>query len=251
MDIKEKHLVVTGAARGLGYAIAEHLLKAGAYVSIVDIDSEAVAKAKASLAEFGTVNGYVTNVADEASVERLFLELKADHQCLHGLINNAGILRDGLLIKKKDGQISKLPLAQWQSVIDVNLTGVFLCGREAAAWMVDTETAGVIVNISSIAKAGNIGQSNYAAAKAGVTALSVTWAKELARYGIRVADIAPGFIATEMTQSMKPEAKERARSMVPLGRWGLPDHIAQGVMFILSNDYYSGRTLEIDAALRL
>lgn len=251
MDINNKHFVITGAARGLGFAIAERLLKEGATLSLVDIDAAAIKHAKEQLNQPGKVFGYVANVADEASVEQLFVDLKADHAAIHGLVNNAGILRDGLLIKNKDGVLSKLPLAQWQSVIDVNLTGVFLCGREAAAWMVASETAGVIINISSIAKAGNIGQSNYAAAKAGVTALSVTWAKELARYGIRVADIAPGFIETEMTLSMKPEAKERARAMVPLGRWGAPDHIAQGVLFIAQNDYYSGRTLEIDAALRL
>jgi 3-oxoacyl-[acyl-carrier protein] reductase len=156
-----------------------------------------------------------------------------------------------MLIKSKDGQITKMPLAQWQSVIDVNLTGVFLCGREAAAWMVEKGTEGVIINMSSVARAGNIGQTNYSSAKAGVSAMTVTWAKELARFGIRTADIAPGFIETEMTGSMKEEAKERARNLVPLKRWGKPDNIAQAVAFILENDYFSGRTIEVDAALRL
>lgn len=251
MDIKHKHIVITGAARGLGYAMAEHLLAKQAVISIVDIDPDAVAEATSALSAKGKVYGYVANVADEASVEGMFAAMKQDHAEIHGLVNNAGILRDGLLVKKKDDQLIKMPLSQWQSVIDVNLTGVFLCGREAAAWMVEKNTQGVMVNISSIAKAGNIGQSNYSAAKAGVTALSVTWAKELARYGIRVADIAPGFIETEMTNAMKPEAKARVGQMVPLGDWGQPIHIAQGVVFIFENDYYSGRTLEIDAALRL
>ncbi|MDN3649341.1 SDR family oxidoreductase [Reinekea marina] len=251
MDIANKHIVITGAARGLGFTMAEHIMAKGAVVSIVDIDPEAVEQAVSKLSESGKAYGYVANVADEASVESMFESMKRDHKEINGLINNAGILRDGLLVKQRDGQLTKMPLSQWQSVIDVNLTGVFLCGREAAAWMLETETKGVVINISSIAKAGNIGQTNYSAAKAGVTAMSVTWAKELARYGIRVADIAPGFIATEMTNAMKPEAKERVGKMVPLGDWGQPVHIAQGAVFILENDYYSGRTLEIDAALRL
>lgn len=251
MDLQSKHIAVTGSARGLGFAIAQSLLAKGAKVSVIDIDQEAVDKAVQALSEHGEVKGYVANVANEESVESLFAQMKQDFDEIHGIVNNAGILRDGMLIKQKDGVISKMPLAQWQSVIDVNLTGVFLCGREAAAWMVEKGTEGVIINMSSVARAGNIGQTNYASAKAGVSAMTVTWAKELARFGIRAADIAPGFIETEMTGSMKEEAKERARNLVPLKRWGQPNNIAQAVAFILENDYFSGRTVEVDAALRL
>jgi 3-oxoacyl-[acyl-carrier protein] reductase len=251
MDLESKHILITGGARGIGYSIAESLLNKKAVISIVDIDEDAVADAVSRLSKVGLVHGYTANVASEESVEQLFLSLKKDHAKLDGIVNNAGILRDGLLVKEKNGELTTMSLAQWQSVIDVNLTGVFLCGRAAAAWMVKEKTPGVIVSISSISKAGNIGQSNYSAAKAGVSALSVTWAKELARYNIRVADIAPGFIATEMTNAMKDEAKARVSEMVPLKRWGQPQHISQAVSFILENDYYSGRTLEVDAAMRL
>jgi len=251
MDILGKHIAITGSARGLGFAIAQSMLVKGATVSIIDIDPSAVEATVKKLDSKGKVFGYTANVADEKSVETLFMQMKADHKQIDGIVNNAGILRDGLLVKNRDGEIQKMSLAQWQSVIDVNLTGVFLCGRDAAQWMLEKETAGVIVNISSISRAGNLGQSNYSAAKAGVTALTVTWAKELARHNIRVADVAPGFIATEMTASMKDEAKERVNKMVPLGSWGQPEHIAQAVAFILENDYFSGRTLEVDAALRL
>ncbi|EAR07980.1 SDR family oxidoreductase [Reinekea blandensis] len=251
MDIKNKHIAITGSARGLGFAMAENLIQNGAVVSVIDIDEDAVQQAVERLKQHGKVSGYVANVADESSVEALFENMKKDHDVLDGIVNNAGILRDGLLIKSKDGKVSKMPLAQWQSVIDVNLTGVFLCGREAAHWMVESEHPGVIVNISSISRAGNIGQTNYSAAKAGVSAMTVAWAKELARFGIRVADVAPGFIETEMTASMKPEARERAENMVPLKRWGQPENIAGAVRFILENDYFSGRTVEVDAALRL
>ena len=194
---------------------------------------------------------YICNVADEAQVERAVQQVAADFGALHGLINNAGILRDGLLLKVKDGEIQKLPLAQWQSVIDVNLTGVFLCTREVAAKMIELQNQGAIVNISSISRAGNMGQANYSAAKAGVAADTVVWAKELARYGIRVAGVAPGFIETEMVASMKPEALEKMTAGIPLRRMGKPAEIAHSVAYILENDYYTGRILELDGGLRM
>jgi 3-oxoacyl-[acyl-carrier protein] reductase len=144
-----------------------------------------------------------------------------------------------------------MSLEQWQLVIDVNLTGVFLCGREAAAKMIATGSKGCIINISSISRAGNMGQVNYSATKAGVQAMAVTWAKEFARYGIRAASIAPGFIGTEMVMSMKPEAREKLTKGIPSGRVGDPDEIAHAVQFILENDYVNGRCIEVDGALRL
>ena len=171
---------------------------------------------------------------------------------LDGLINNAGIVRDGLLVKVKDGQVvGKMTLAQWQAVIDVNLTGVFLCAREAAQRMIQRAVGGVIVNLSSISRAGNVGQTNYTAAKAGVAAMTVVWAKELARYGIRVGAVAPGFIRTPMVESMKPEALAKMTSPIPLGRLGEPQEIAHAVGFIFENELFTGRCLEVDAGLRM
>ncbi|HHQ13904.1 MAG TPA: SDR family oxidoreductase, partial [Chromatiales bacterium] len=185
-------------------------------------------------------------------VIRTFDQIVADFGALDGLVNNAGITRDALLVKFKDGElVSKMSLDQWQAVIDVNLTGVFLCGREAAERMVRLGSKGVIINISSISRAGNMGQTNYAAAKAGVQAMAVVWAKELARYGIRAASIAPGFINTEMVQAMKPEALAKLTANIPLRRMGEPDEIAHTVQFILENDYVSGRCFDIDGGLRL
>ena len=182
----------------------------------------------------------------------LFDQVVDDCGTVDALVNNAGITRDALLLKYKDGEVlSKMSLEQWQSVIDVNLTGVFLCGREAAERMVRNGAQGVIINIASISRAGNMGQTNYSAAKAGVQAMAVVWAKELARYGIRVASIAPGFIETEMVLGMKPEAREKLTSGIPLKRMGQPDEIAHTVEFILQNDYVSGRCFDIDGALRL
>lgn len=156
----------------------------------------------------GDARAYLCNVANEEQVTHMVAQVAEDFGAINGLVNNAGILRDGLTIKIKDGEMTKMSLAQWQSVIDVNLTGVFLCTREVAAKMIELKNTGAIVNISSISRAGNMGQANYSAAKAGVAADTVVWAKELARYGIRVAGVAPGFIETEMTGSMKPEATE-------------------------------------------
>ena len=157
-----------------------------------------------------------------------------------------------MLVKVKEGEVvSRMSLDVWQSVIDVNLTGVFLCGREAAERMIVSDTRGVIINISSISRAGNTGQSNYAAAKAGVVALSTTCSKELSRYGIRSASIAPGVFETEMVASMKPEAKERFVQMIPAKRTGAVEELAGAVNFIISNDYYTGRVLELDGGLRV
>jgi 3-oxoacyl-[acyl-carrier protein] reductase len=156
------------------------------------------------------------------------------------------------MVKVKDGQVEKrMELSQWQSVIDVNLTGVFLCGREASTQMIKNGDQGAIINIASISRAGNMGQSNYSAAKAGVSALVPVWAKELARYGIRCMGIAPGFIETEMTASMKPEALEKMTAGIPLKRMGKPEEIASAAAFIFENDYMSGRMIEVDGALRL
>jgi 3-oxoacyl-[acyl-carrier protein] reductase len=144
-----------------------------------------------------------------------------------------------------------MSLQEWQSVIDVNLTGVFLCGREAATKMIENNTQGVIINIASLSKAGNMGQTNYSAAKAGVDAMTVTWAKELSRYGIRTGGIAPGFIATEMVAGMKPEALEKLSAGIPLKRLGKPEEIGITAQYIIENDYFNGRTIEMDGGMRI
>ena len=254
MNLKDKTIVITGGARGLGGAMADRLARAGAKLALVDLDPEALDATAAGCRDAGAadVRTYICNVAMEDEVENLFARIVADFGSLDGLVNNAGITRDAMLLKFKDGElVSKMTLDQWQAVMDVNLTGVFLCGREAAARMVELGSKGCIINISSISRAGNMGQTNYSAAKAGVQAMAVVWAKELARYGIRAGSIAPGFIGTEMVMSMKPEAREKIESVIPARRVGDPDEIAQAVQFIFENDYFSGRCIEVDGALRL
>jgi len=253
MELQDKVIVITGGGRGLGRAMAIQFAERGAKLALVDLDQEALDVTASMCEELGTqARTYQANVANEQSVVELFERIAADFGTLHGLINNAGITRDGLFVKVKEGQVvNKMSLEQWQQVVDVNLTGTFLCGREAAVQMIRTSSQGVILNISSISRHGNMGQTNYTATKAGVHAMAVTWAKELARYGIRAAAIAPGYIGTEMVMAMKEEAREKIAGMIPAKRLGRPEEIAKTAVFIFENDYINGRCLEVDGALRV
>ena len=253
MDLRGKTVLITGAGRGLGAAMAKRLAARGADLALIDLDERGLVAVRDACRALGVrAETYSANVAAEQDVVGTFDRVVADFGRLDGCIANAGILRDGLLVKAKDGEVTgKLSLDQWQAVIDVNLTGVFLCGREAAERMIRCRNGGCIINISSLSRAGNFGQSNYSAAKAGVAALTVVWAKELARHEIRVNAVAPGFIKTEMVASMKPEILEKMAAGIPAGRLGEPDEIAATVEFIFTNDYLNGRILEIDGGQRL
>lgn len=253
MDIRNKTVVVTGAGRGIGRSVAVQMARDGANVALFDLNaSDLEETGKLCGAESVQARGYRVNVADEGEVCAAMANVAADFGRLDGLVNNAGIVRDGLLVKVKDGAVvSRLTIEQWNAVIAVNLTGVFLCAREAAARMIELGNGGVIVNISSISRAGNAGQSNYSAAKAGVESMGVVWAKELARYGIRVGTIAPGFTHTDILASLRPEVLDKLTAPVPLKRLGQPEEISHAVRFIFENDFFTGRCLELDGGLRL
>ena len=253
MQLKDKVVAVTGGARGIGRAIANSFADKGAHLALLDMNQAELDAARAEYAARGVkAQTYALNVAKEDQVVKAFDQVVADFGRLDVLVNNAGIIKDGLLIKVKDGKVTgKMGLDQWQAVIDVNLTGVFLCGREAAERMITLGNGGLIINISSISKAGNAGQSNYSAAKAGVTAMAVTWAKELARFGIRAGSIAPGFTRTDLLAGMPPEMLEKVTAPVPLKRLGLPEEIAHAAIFMAENDFFTGRAIDIDGGLRL
>jgi len=253
MDLRNKTVVVTGAARGIGRAIALQLAKCGAELALFDTNLDELEDTRRLCsAESAQARCYQTNVAEEAQVCAAMKAAATDFGHLDGLVNNAGIVRDALLVKVKDGAVvGRMSLDQWDAVIDVNLRGVFLCGREAAAHMIEFGNGGVIVNISSISRVGNAGQSNYSAAKAGVESMSVVWAKELARYGIRVGAVAPGFTHTEILASMRPEVLDKLTAPVLLKRLGKPEEIAHAVQFIFENDFFTGRCLDLDGGLRL
>jgi len=253
MDIKGKVVAITGGARGLGKAMALEFAARGARLALIDLsaaDLDACAQACTALGV--EARTYACNVSSEAAVIATLDAIVADFGGLDVMVNNAGIVKDGLLIKVKDGQVvGKMTLDQWNAVIGVNLTGVFLCGREAAERMIKAGKGGVIINISSISKDGNAGQSNYTAAKAGVAAMATTWAKELARYGIRTGAIAPGFCATDILSSMSPETLAKVTAPVPLKRLGEPAEVAKTAVFIVENDFFTGRTIYIDGGMRL
>jgi len=246
-------MVVTGGGRGIGRSIALRLASQGANLALLDLNAADLESTVAlCAAESVQARGYGVNVADEAEVCATMARVAADFGRLDGLVNNAGVLSDALLVKVKDGAVvGRMSMEQWNAVIAVNLSGVFLCAREAAARMIEFGNGGVIVNISSISRAGNAGQSNYSAAKAGVESMSVVWAKELARYGIRVGAVAPGFTQTEILASMRPDMLDRLTAPVPLKRLGRPEEIAHAVLFIFENDFFTGRCLEVDGGLRL
>jgi len=253
MDIRDKTIVVTGAGRGIGRAIALQMARHGANLALIDLNTADLEASEALCrAESVQARHYRVNVADEGDVIDAMKRVAGDFGRLDGLINNAGVLRDALLVKVRDGAVvGRLTLDQWNAVISVNLTGVFLCGREAATQMIELGNGGVIVNISSVSRVGNAGQSNYSAAKAGVESMAVVWAKELARYGIRAGSIAPGFTHTEILTAMRPEVLERLTETVPLRRLGKPEEIAHAVRFIFENDFFTGRCLDLDGGLRL
>jgi 3-oxoacyl-[acyl-carrier protein] reductase len=253
MQLKDKVVAVTGGARGIGRAIANAFADKGAQLALLDMNQADLDAASAEYTARGVkVQKYALNVAKEDQVLKAFEQIVADFGRLDVLVNNAGIIKDGLLVKVKDGKVTgKMGLDQWQAVIDVNLTGVFLCGREAAERMIGLGHGGLIINISSISKAGNAGQTNYSAAKAGVTAMAVTWAKELARFGIRAGSIAPGFTRTDLLAGMPPEMLEKVTAPVPLKRLGLPEEIAHAAIFMAENDFFTGRAIDIDGGLRL
>jgi 3-oxoacyl-[acyl-carrier protein] reductase len=253
MEIKDKVILITGGGRGLGRATAEYFAALGGHVALFDLNQADLDETGRRCTAHGVkAQGYVVNVTSEESVVTGMDAVLADFGRLDVLVNNAGITKDGLLVKTRDGEIvGTMGLDQWNAVVGVNMTGVFLCGREAAVRMIRLGNGGVIINISSISKAGNMGQTNYSATKAGVDAMAVVWAKELARYGIRAASIAPGFSATDILAAMRPEVLEKVMAPVPLKRLGQPAEIAHAAAFIVQNDFFTGRCIEIDGGLRL
>jgi len=240
MSLDGKVALITGGAQGIGKQIAERLHRGGAQLALADINAEA---AKAAAAEFSArgpkCNGYACNVADSAQVDALVEAVVKDFGRLDILINNAGITRDGLLIRMTD--------EAWNAVININLTGAFYVLRAVARPMMKARS-GVIVNIASVvALIGNPGQANYCAAKAGLIGLTKSAARELASRGIRVNAVAPGYIETAMTAKLNEEQRKAMLSTVPLGRPGTTEDVASVVCFLASDDssYLTGQVISI------
>lgn len=255
MRLDSLKCIVSGGAQGMGRHFALRLAQAGAQVAIGDLNSDGLAETvEQSRGSPGQVHARALDVSQEPDVQGF---VGWAHQALGGLnslINNAGILRDGLLVKRDraTGQVSVLSREQWDAVIAVNLTGATLLTREVVRKMVETDTRpGVVVNMASIARHGNRGQSNYVAAKAALAANTLTWAREFAPFGIRVGAVAPGMIDTPMTRSMNPKAREALVAAIPVGRIGVPEDIWLAVRFVVECDYFDGRTLDVDGGLSM
>jgi len=239
-------VVITGAARGIGFAIAEAFATASATVLIIDIVPEAVEKAVAALQSRGAkVFGYVGNVTDSAGMEALFANIVAKYGSIDCLINNAGVTRDNLLIRMKE--------EEWQLVMDINLKGSFICTQKAFKHMMKARKGNIINIASVIGLMGNAGQANYAASKGGLIAFTKSCAKEFAARNVRVNAVAPGFIETEMTSTLSQEIRAEYAKVIPLQKMGSPVDVANLCMFLASDasSYITGQTIAVDGGLTM
>jgi len=248
MQLQDVRAIVTGAGSGLGQHFAVQLARAGASVAAGDIDAKGLEQLKRLTdGTPGQIWSSKLDVSQEASVTAFVKEASNQFNWINVVINNAGILRDGLLASNEAGWIKKLPTAQWKQVLDVNLTGPYLVTREVVA---DVLTKGVkqsvVVNISSISHDGNPGQSNYSASKAGLDACTRTWALELAKHGVRVGAVAPGVVDTPMLKHISEAAMKSLVEGIPVGRIGTPEEIWLAVRFVIECDFFTGRVIEAD-----
>lgn len=250
MRLKDKVCIVTGGAAGIGKATAERFAEEGATVVIGDLNEE---QGRQTAEAIGPAASFVkVNVADRTAAGEFVDGVVAKYGRLDVLVNNAGVLRDGTLVKVKDGILVKqMSEADFDLVISVNLKGVFNCTQAAAPHMI-RQMSGVILNASSIVGLdGNFGQTNYVATKSAVIGMTKVWARELGRSGIRVNAVAPGFTATEMVASMPENILDGMRGRTPLGRLGEPRDIANAYLFLASDEagFITGEVLRVDGGI--
>ena len=247
MDLDQLKVIVTGGASGLGEHFARRLHEAGAEVAVGDVDEAGLDRLPEG------IHRRRLDVSDQEAIAAFVPWAAEQMGGLNGLINNAGIIRDALLVgrSRSTGGIKRMSREQWDSVIAINLTGAVMMVQEVVAYMVEQDTHGVIVNISSVARHGNRGQSNYVSAKASLAANTRTWMKEFSPFGIRVGAIAPGAIETPMTAGMNQKALEMMKASVPLGRLGQPEDIWRAVKFIFECDYFTGETIDVHGGAHL
>ncbi len=254
MKLSDLKIIVSGGAQGMGRHFAMRLVEAGAQVAIGDVNEGGLAETAGMAKGPGKLHTRKLDVSNEADVGAFVDWAHGAMGGLNGVINNAGILRDGLLVKKdkETGAIKTMTKDQWDAVVGVNLTGATFFVRDAVKKMAETGTKpGVVVNMSSIARHGNRGQSNYVAAKAALAANTVTWSREFAQFGVRVGCVAPGMIETPMTQGMNQKARDALVAAIPVGRIGVPEDIWLAVKFVLECDYFNGRTIDVDGGLSM
>jgi len=253
MRFKDKVVIVTGGANGIGRSVAEQFAREGARVAIWDLADEVGEKLTADINDRNEIALYRhVNVTQSQDVDAAVEELVEEWGKIDILINNAGILRDGQLVKIKDGELLKrMSDETFDMVIDVNLKGVFICTRAVTPHMIK-QNGGVVLNATSVVGLyGNFGQTNYVATKSGVIGMTKVWARELGRYGVRVNAIAPGFIGTEMVMAMPEKILDGMKQHTPLGRLGEPQDIANAYAFLASDQasFISGTVLSVDGGI--
>ena len=250
MRMKEKVVLVTGGAAGIGKATALRFTEEGAKVVICDVNDEAGQETVKLLGEDASF--YKVNVAKRDEVQKWVDDVVARYGRVDVMVSNAGILRDGQLVKVKDGQlVGQMSEADFDLVISINLKGVFNCAQAVAPYMI-RQSGGVILNATSVVGLdGNFGQTNYVATKSGVIGMTKVWARELGKYGIRVNAVAPGFTATEILVSMPEKVIDGMKAKTPLGRLGDPRDIANAYLFLASDDasFITGETLRVDGGI--
>lgn len=245
MRLKDKVAIITGGARGIGKKISQTFLKEGASVYIFDVNQEEGARTVGELqpAYDGKVIFFKVDITDEKNVEQSIEKIIEAEGRIDILVNNAGITRDNLILR--------MSLEDWKKVIDINLTGAFICSKHTVKYMVKNRS-GKIINISSIVGVhGNAGQSNYSSSKAGIIGLTKTLARELAGRNILVNAIAPGYIETEMTEKLSDKIKEKLMEQIPTGRLGSVDDVAKTALFLASDDsnYITGTVINLDGGM--
>lgn len=244
MRLEDKVAIVTGAAQGIGKKTAEVFAREGAKVVVADFDVEAGKEAAEEIsAEYGEAIFIEVDVSDTEMAKNLIDQTVEEYGKLDILVNNAGITADGFLVKMDE--------EQWDRVIDINLKGVFNCGKYAAEQMMD-QGEGVILNASSVVGLyGNVGQTNYAASKFGVIGLTKTWAKELAPKGVRVNAVCPGYTNTAMMETVPEKVLDNLRDKTPLKRLGEVEDIANAYLYLASDEaaFVNGNVLAVDGGL--
>ena len=253
MQIKNKKILITGGANGIGFLLANTLIKKDAIVIILDKDKNKIVQIKKEIKNYKKkLHVFECDISKKNNVDTSIKNVFKLFNSIDILINNAAILKDSLLISCFKGKIKKLPLENWESVINTNLNGAMYVTREIVERMVLKRIEGLIINVSSVSSYGNPGQSAYAATKAGLNALTVTWSQELHNFGIRVAGLSPGITNTDMPkQSLSKTQLEIWKKRIPLKRFATINEIVKGFIFIIENNYFTGKTLEIDGGLRL
>lgn len=247
MELRDKKVIITGGVRGLGRQTVEKLVAKGAAVTVFDLDAAGLEQLQSEVGVASCVECDVSNYEQVAAATARFHE---QNGAADVLINNAGVLYSEPLVRITATGIQRHDVAQWNRVLAADLSSVFYMTSCVVEQMVTKRVRGVVVNISSVSAPGNAGQSAYSAAKAGVNALTATWAKELGPLGIRVAAVAPGFTETESTRKAISDAvlRETVKRM-PLRRLGKPDEIADGVIHVIENDFFNGKVFELDGGL--